>query len=112
MKVMKKTTKAPIFASFLLILSAVATSGGLTIAMDRLPGGVWWTNWSTGVVGGIPNVTTIYTNLSPSGNDFLNIQTAVANCPSNQVVYLEAGTYDLTNRPIIGAFPIYWLGGK
>ena len=75
---------------------AIATHAGtaLTIPTGILPAGVIWTN-QVGVVGGIPNVTTIYTNLNPGGYavDHDNIQNALQSCPSNQVVYLNAGTY-------------------
>jgi hypothetical protein len=46
------------------------------------------------VPGGIPNRTTIYTTLNP-GATAAQINTAIANCPSNRVVYLSAGTYNV-----------------
>src|SRR6266567_6396932 len=101
MKVMKKI-KAQGFALFLLLFSMSPAFGAdLAIPSGRLPGGVWWSSNNVGVVGGIPNVTTIYTNLSPSGNaltDWTSIQISVLLCPSNQVVYLNAGTYYIPNR--------------
>lgn len=54
---------------------------------------VWSTN-TVGVPGDIPNVTTIYTNMA-SGDSAAHINTALANCPSNQLVYLPAGTYTI-----------------
>lgn len=52
-------------------------------------------NWSkAGVPGGIPNRTTICTTLSP-GATAAQISTAIKNCPSGQVVFLNAGTYSL-----------------
>src|SRR5438105_2886663 len=53
-----------------------------------------WTQ--AGVVGGIPNRTTICSTLSP-GATASQINTAIANCPSGQVVKLNAGTYTLTS---------------
>lgn len=51
-----------------------------------------------GINGGIPVVSTVYTNLVPSGgNDYLNIRQGLLNCPSNQVVVLGAGRYFWTN---------------
>jgi hypothetical protein len=55
------------------------------------------TAWQTaGVPGGIPSRTTIYTTLS-SGATQAQIQTAIDNCPSGQVVVLGAGTYSITS---------------
>jgi hypothetical protein len=55
-------------------------------------------DWSfAGVSGGIPYRTTIYQTLSP-GATAAQINTALANCPSNQVVFLNAGTYSLSSK--------------
>jgi hypothetical protein len=81
----------------------------LSIPAGRLPGGVIWTSNQVGVVGGIPNVTTIYTNLYPS-NTYADIITAIGNCPSNQVVYLNAGTYIINNVINWGYAPAYRNG--
>src|SRR5215208_572654 len=48
---------------------------------------------ATGVPGGIPNRTTIYATLNP-GATAAQINSAIAGCPSNQVVFLNAGTYN------------------
>ena len=48
-----------------------------------------------GVPGGIPNRTTVYTTLNP-GVTAAQINTAINNCPSGQVVKLNAGTYSLS----------------
>src|SRR4051812_21455656 len=57
----------------------------------RLPyGGTW--EGKVGVIGGIPNRTVEFTTLSP-GATLAQINSAIANCPSNQVVHLTAGTY-------------------
>lgn len=54
-------------------------------------------NWSSaGVTGGIPNRTTICATLSP-GASAAQINSAIASCPSDQVVYLNAGTYNLSS---------------
>jgi hypothetical protein len=51
---------------------------------------------SPGVPGGIPYRTTICATLSP-GATAVQINTAIASCPSGQVVFLMAGTYNLSS---------------
>src|SRR6516164_9657575 len=52
-------------------------------------------DWSgAGVVGGIPTRTTACSTLS-AGVTVAQINSAIANCPSGQVVFLNAGTYNL-----------------
>jgi len=54
------------------------------------------TNWrNAGVQGGIPNRTTICATLNP-GATAAQINSAIASCPSGEVVYLNAGTYNLS----------------
>lgn len=54
-------------------------------------------DWSTaGVQGGIQNRTSICSTLSP-GVSASQITSAIAACPSGQVVYLNAGTYNLSS---------------
>jgi hypothetical protein len=54
-------------------------------------------NWSgAGVVGGIPNRTTICSTLNP-GVTGAQIAAAIAACPTGQVVFLNAGTYNLSD---------------
>src|SRR5438309_8818701 len=54
------------------------------------------TDWSqAGIPGGIPNRTTICATLNP-GATAAQINSAIAACPSGQVVFLNAGTYNLT----------------
>jgi hypothetical protein len=83
--------------AFLLLVSQ--TAFGLILPAGRAPN----TNtapWSglVGVDGGIPTVTTIYTNLTSSATP-VQINAAIAACPSNQVVQLGAGTYTI-NSPL------------
>jgi hypothetical protein len=66
---------------------------------------------NVGVDGGIPTRTTIYVTLSP-GATASQINSALNSCPSGQVVYLNAGTYNLTsyitipsNKTLRGAGP-------
>jgi hypothetical protein len=54
-------------------------------------------DWSSpGIVGGIPNRTTICSTLNP-GATAAQINSAIASCPSGQVVFLNAGTYNLSS---------------
>ncbi len=50
---------------------------------------------NAGVEGGIPNVTNVYVTLTPA-NTITDINNAINSCPSNQVVMLGAGTYNLS----------------
>ncbi len=64
----------------------------LTTSADIIPS-ERRTDWShAGVVGGIPTVTKIYTNLSP-GVTLAKLNSCLASCPSNEVVYLSPGEY-------------------
>jgi PKD repeat protein len=59
------------------------------VPLDRLY------DWTTaGVPGGIPSRTTIYRTMTTS-NTLAQINSAIASCPSGQVVYLSAGTYSI-----------------
>src|SRR5450631_330966 len=52
-------------------------------------------NWSQAGAGTIPSRSTICTTLNPGANA-AQINTAIANCPANQTVFLSAGTYNLS----------------
>jgi hypothetical protein len=62
---------------------------------DLIPGNrlIDWTQ--SGVPGGIPVVSTVYTTLA-AGASSSAIQSALDACPSNQVVLLSSGTYTVT----------------
>src|SRR5947199_6211709 len=54
-------------------------------------------DWNqAGVIGGIPNRTSICSTFNP-GATAAQINSAIAACPSGQVVFLNAGTYNLTS---------------
>jgi hypothetical protein len=86
------------FLSSILIALGVSASAQI-IPAGHLPGGVIWASNQVGVIGGIPNVTNIYVALNPDSrggtNDWWNINQFLLWCPSNQVVYLNAGTYTI-----------------
>jgi len=62
------------------------------------------TTWNPGrnSVGGIPNRTTIYRTINPSGgDDTATIQNALDTCPANQVVLLGPGTFHLSGHGLV-----------
>src|SRR5882672_7541388 len=68
----------------LVVTMAYATAFAAQIIPDNRK--VAWQG-NVGVVGGIPTVTTIFTNLYPTGGDDGDmVRVAMARCPSNQVV--------------------------
>ena len=80
----------------LVSLTSFASTVGATYSppADRT---VEWQG-NVGVQGDIPSRTTIYTTLSPSGGDDTSaIKTAIANCPTGQVVKLNAGTFKVSS---------------
>ncbi|MFT3781783.1 MAG: right-handed parallel beta-helix repeat-containing protein [Nibricoccus sp.] len=79
-----------ILAVFLL---STAFASGAIIDPTLIPSDNAWTN--AGVSGGIPNRTNIYQTLT-NGSTIDQIQTAINNCPSGQVVKLGPGTYVMT----------------
>ena len=63
-----------------------------------------FTEWNPGLnpAGGIPERTTIYTTLSPSGGEDSDlIQAAIDACPSGQVVQLTAGIFTVNDYILI-----------
>src|SRR5690242_11823690 len=83
-----------IMIGFPVYLRAQSASG--IIAPNRM---VDWSN--AGVQGGIQNRTTVCATLSP-GASASEINSAIASCPSGQVVYLNAGTYNLSSGITFG----------
>lgn len=65
---------------------------------DHKAAGLGWANLA-GVPGGIPHRTTIYQTI-PAGASYTTIQNAINSCPSNQVVQLSAGSYNLGGNRI------------
>lgn len=57
--------------------------------------------WNPGVPGGVPQRTTVCATLSATGKgDDAAINAALASCPDNEVVLLNAGTYNIKNAII------------
>jgi hypothetical protein len=72
-------------------------TGGSLIPPNRM------TLWQPGVTynGGIPNRTTIYKTLSPTGGDDTpQLQAALDSCPPNQVVQLTAGVFRINGNGV------------
>lgn len=73
-----------------------------SLPTDRL------TTWNPGLnsSGGIPTTRTIYQTLSPRGgalDDTSAINTALTNCPANQIVKLNSGSYIISGSGILVA---------
>jgi hypothetical protein len=80
-----------------------SSSGDPTIGILPSDRSSWasWSNAGLNSIGGIPNRTTIYTTLSPNGtDDTTQLQTALDNCPANQVVKLAAGVFRITGNGV------------
>lgn len=77
--------------SILLLTCWSAFAANDPVPSDRLPYAGTWSG-IVGVKGGIPARTDVYTTLS-SGATIAQIETALADAASNQVVKLNAGTY-------------------
>lgn len=88
---------------FPFYLQAQSASG--IIAPNRM---IDWSN--AGVEGGIQNRTSVCATLSP-GASASQINSAIASCPSNQVVYLNAGTYNLSSGIDFGSHDNVTLRG-
>lgn len=89
-------------AAVAVAVLAVVTAYGESLPTSRVPD---WFTYPPGVQGGIPNRTTIFTNLAVDNTGATDISTAlnaaIAACPSNQVVYLPAGTYLMTTSVVM-----------
>src|SRR5690348_1674574 len=79
---------------FALLAFCITASASDPLPANRKLGGVGWAG-RVGIPGGIPSRSTIYATFSP-GAATADIQNALNSCPSNQVVFLNAGTYNLT----------------
>ena len=83
---------AGLFALLLLVAPGTADAQP-TAGIISPPRATAWSG--AGVAGGIPDRTTICATLNP-GASAVEINLAIAACPSGQVVFLTAGTYDLS----------------
>lgn len=69
------------------------------VDQSRLPFGGTWSG-IVGVSNGIPNRSTVYTNFTASAT-IGQINTGIANCPSNQVVHLASGSYTVSGANLL-----------
>ena len=81
----------PLIATF-LFFSAFANGQSWTGIIDPSRA----IAWQPGIPGGVPNRTTVCTTLNP-GATAGQINSAIASCPSGQVVFLNTGTYNLSS---------------
>jgi hypothetical protein len=79
----------------LVLLSCFTVEATDALPSSRKPAGIGWTGY-VGVEGGIINRSTVYTNLTSTATS-AQINSAISACPSNQVVFLNAGTYTLSD---------------
>ena len=88
--------------SGLLVLSLILGSAALGQAQQSPLSASRSTDWShAGVSGGVPDRTTICSTLSP-GATAAQINSAISACASGQVVFLNAGTYNLSGQVTFG----------
>lgn len=82
-----------------LVLVSLATFGILNASAEIVPTDRLYSGWrNAGVIGGIPNSSgmTIYTTITSTGDTTdrsSTINSAIASCPSNQVVQLGPGLF-------------------
>ena len=95
------TTSAARDVTVSAVAPAVGRVGGIPV--ENAPTNTWA---AAGVPGGIPARSTIYTTLNP-GATAAQIVSAVNACPSNQVVYLNAGTYNISSIDFGDPGPTY-----
>ena len=82
--------RTDLLLSCVLLLSSAAAANGQIDPGRRA-------EWSqVGIPGGIPSRTTVCATLNP-GASASQINSAIANCPSGQVIFLNAGTYNLSS---------------
>src|SRR6516164_5818300 len=80
---------------YVLLVIAVATKMSFVAIADPILASRQ-VDWSqSGIVGGIPSVTTVYTTIA-AGASAATINSAIASCPSNQVVKLGPGVFNLS----------------
>jgi len=93
MTIRRTMGSARAFAPARLILVTLLTLGASGVA-EIIPASRR-IQWDPGVRGGVPIRSTVYTNL-PTSITTSALQTALNRCPTNQVVQLASGTYNIT----------------
>src|SRR5689334_23020274 len=89
-------TLAAVFSIFAILFSSATVFAQVIPSYEDAS--VNWKMAGMQSVGGIPNRTTICATLSPLGSgqdDFNQIQNAINNCPTGQVILLNAGTFNV-----------------
>lgn len=89
------------FLAAILLLS-ISSSFAAELYPTSLRGGLpgnLFTNAGANLGAGIPNRTTIFATHNP-GDSAATINSSIGSCPSNQVVFLNAGTYDFSGGRI------------
>ncbi len=89
-----KRKQSLLFSLTLLLMISTSARAQLWSGIIDPSRAIDWSN--VGIPGGIPNRTTICATLNP-GATATQINSAIASCPSGQVVYLNAGTYNLSS---------------
>ena len=88
--------------SFLVVSACLLGAAPVAYAQQTIVSPSRSIDWSTaGVPGGVPNRTTICASLTP-GASAAQINSAIQTCPANQVVFLAAGTYNLSGGITFG----------
>ena len=83
-----------LFSLILLLMIPTTAYGQLWTGIIDPSRAIDWSK--AGIPGGIPNRTTICATLNP-GATSAQINSAIASCPANQVVFLNAGTYTIAS---------------
>lgn len=85
--------------TIVFLLTGLASQATILPSTNSYP----WSLSTVGVPGGIPNRTTIFTNMA-AGSTAAQINAAIASCPSNQVVYLPAGGYAIDSTISLASY--------
>jgi hypothetical protein len=107
------------------VVTIAASTPGVAVA-EIIPANRrmnWVPGVTVGVPGGIPNRTNIFVNVKTTvdsryrcagdgvTDDSLRLQAAMVACPSNQVIYVPAGTYIINQRVLVQNNQHYTLRG-
>jgi PKD repeat protein len=88
-----------VWLALVSIIAVVQSATSQIVPADRL---ITWQG-NVGIPGGVPNRTTIYQTIA-AGATMATIQSALNSCPSNQVVLLGPGTFNITGVIILPSY--------